>query len=306
MTDRGSSPSGQPGVPAPRGSLGSHIGAIGLPADHDFVDAMYTMLSSAVHLGSTADGSLDVYAYQDASGSRSTITLEERRVTCFTPTFRQGTQLTVNVGQLTADPCPYERPLLGLPRRPASRRPLRSAAPRGGQHHQRPVLRLGTDPGRCDTDQLGDNHALEPLCPRGTRACGIGIPVGGHRRHHPHPLGPDGGVQLGDRVHPAADTRQHRRHLAESGDHEHDPGTGREHRGRPVGRPAERRSAEHRRARRVHARCRRSRRVRGGVSICLRRSRARRRNGRNCGGHACAPTSCATPTAVAPWRSMTR
>lgn len=93
--------------------MGSHLGAIGLPTAKDrFNEAVMAFMSRAEHLGASAEGRVEVYAYQDASGSRTTVTLEERRVACLTPSFAPATRLGVRVGALADDACPYERPLM--------------------------------------------------------------------------------------------------------------------------------------------------------------------------------------------------
>ena len=92
--------------------MGSHAGAIGLPGDAGFSDALMQMMSRATQIGASGGGRVEVYAYQDASGSRATVTLEERRVVCFTPSFAPATQLAVEVGALADDTCPYERPVM--------------------------------------------------------------------------------------------------------------------------------------------------------------------------------------------------
>lgn len=91
--------------------MGSHIEAIGIGPKVAFADAIHAMLSRAGHVGSSPDGRLDLYSYEDASGSRATVTLEDRRVVCFTPSAVPGARLTVSVGELAPDACPFERPL---------------------------------------------------------------------------------------------------------------------------------------------------------------------------------------------------
>jgi hypothetical protein len=92
--------------------VGSHAAAIGLPADDRFNEAIMGLMSRASQLGSSANGRVEVYAYQDPSGSRATVTLEERRVVCFTPSFAPATELAVQVGELADDECPFERPVM--------------------------------------------------------------------------------------------------------------------------------------------------------------------------------------------------
>jgi hypothetical protein len=92
--------------------VGSHAGAIGLPGDEGFSAAIMQMMERATQIGASDGGRVEVYAYQDPSGSRATVTLEERRVVCFTPSFTPATQLTVQVGALADDECPYERPVM--------------------------------------------------------------------------------------------------------------------------------------------------------------------------------------------------
>jgi len=86
-----------------------------MPVD-DFADVVQRQLGSSAHLAATPDGRLDVYLHQDASGSRATMTLEDRRVICVTPTFRAGTQLT-EVGARQVTP-PAEPPPSTQARRP--------------------------------------------------------------------------------------------------------------------------------------------------------------------------------------------
>lgn len=93
--------------------MGSHLGAIGLPStENGFNESVTAIMSRAERLGATAEGRVEVYAYQDPSGSRATVTLEERRVACLTPTFAPATALAVRIGSLADDACPYERPLM--------------------------------------------------------------------------------------------------------------------------------------------------------------------------------------------------
>ena len=92
--------------------MASHLEAIGIPPDTEFSDVIQAMLGRAAHLGSSPDARLDLYVYQDPSGSRATVTLEDRRVVCFMPSAVPGAQLSVNVGELSRDDCPFERPLL--------------------------------------------------------------------------------------------------------------------------------------------------------------------------------------------------
>jgi hypothetical protein len=54
-----------------------------------------------------------VYAYEDPSGSRSSMTIVQDALTCFTPSFRPGTSLTIRAGALGKSDCDFERPLLG-------------------------------------------------------------------------------------------------------------------------------------------------------------------------------------------------
>lgn len=90
--------------------MGSHTGAIGMPA-RDLGSAIMAIMPRAEQVGASRDGRVEVYAYQDPSGSRATVTLEERRVACFTPSFAPATRLAVRVGSLADDECAYERPL---------------------------------------------------------------------------------------------------------------------------------------------------------------------------------------------------
>ena len=92
--------------------MGSHVGAIGMPLSVGLSEAISGVMAHAERLGGTADNRVEVYAYQDPSGSRATVTLEDRRVVCFTPTFAPATHLAVTIGSLADDDCPYERPLL--------------------------------------------------------------------------------------------------------------------------------------------------------------------------------------------------
>lgn len=92
--------------------MGSHLGAIGFPPDRAFQDALGEVMTRAAHLGTGPEGHVDVYAFDDASGSRTTVTLEDRRVTCLTAGFVPGTRLNVRLGALAANECPYERPLV--------------------------------------------------------------------------------------------------------------------------------------------------------------------------------------------------
>lgn len=94
--------------------MGSHFGAIGLPSDQDSLpEAFRRMLTTAGLVGTSPMGDVRVYAFDDPSGSRATMTIVGEALTCFTPSFRPGTRLTVRAGSLGASDCEYERPLLG-------------------------------------------------------------------------------------------------------------------------------------------------------------------------------------------------
>lgn len=93
--------------------MGSHFGAIGLPSDRDSLpEAFRRMLTTASLVGTAPMGDVRVYAYEDGSGSRATMTIVGEALTCFTPSFRPGTRLRVRAGSLGASDCDYERPLL--------------------------------------------------------------------------------------------------------------------------------------------------------------------------------------------------
>jgi hypothetical protein len=94
--------------------VGSHFGAIGLPAERDRLpEAFRRMLTTSSLVGTSPMGDARVYAYEDGSGSRATMTIVGEALTCFTPSFRPGTRLTFRAGSLGASDCAYERPLLG-------------------------------------------------------------------------------------------------------------------------------------------------------------------------------------------------
>lgn len=94
--------------------MGSHVGAIGLPPEPDALSATFRrMLTAASLVGTSPMGDARVYAYDDASGSRATMTVVGEALVCFTPTFRPGTRLSIRAGSLGASDCDYERPLLG-------------------------------------------------------------------------------------------------------------------------------------------------------------------------------------------------
>jgi hypothetical protein len=94
--------------------VGSHFGAIGLPAERDRLpEAFRRMLTTSSLVGTSPMGDVRVYAYEDGSGSRATMTIVGEALTCFTPSFRPGTRLTFRAGSLGASDCAYERPLLG-------------------------------------------------------------------------------------------------------------------------------------------------------------------------------------------------
>ena len=92
--------------------MGSHLGAIGFPPDHPLNDALHQLMTHASHLGANAEGRVDVYGLDDPSGARTTVTLEDRRVTCLTPGFAPGTRLDVRLGALAPNDCAFERPLI--------------------------------------------------------------------------------------------------------------------------------------------------------------------------------------------------
>jgi hypothetical protein len=94
--------------------VGSHLAAIGLVSRSDpapLEETIAKLLSHSHRLGETADGNRVVYAYDDPSGARATVTLESSRVACLTPSFRPGAVLHARPGTLFDDDCPFERPL---------------------------------------------------------------------------------------------------------------------------------------------------------------------------------------------------
>jgi hypothetical protein len=96
--------------------MGSHIASIGLVGQAfeamDFEEAMRLLLAHSLLVGKIAIRQLAVYAYDDPSGSRATITTERDTVSCFTPSFRPGSVLRIQPGSLAEDDCPFERPFL--------------------------------------------------------------------------------------------------------------------------------------------------------------------------------------------------
>jgi len=93
--------------------MGSHFGAIGIPArDGDsYANAVGAIAATAVTLGESADAS--VIAATDPSGARMTLTLNPRgAIQCVTPSFAGATALTAVVGSFAPDECPYETPLI--------------------------------------------------------------------------------------------------------------------------------------------------------------------------------------------------
>lgn len=94
--------------------MGSHLGAIGFPNDPDVpLEALVRRVVDAGHqLGESIDGKVRLVAYDDASGSRTTVVLEREEIVCLTPSFRPGSLLSVSVGSLAPNDCPFERPLL--------------------------------------------------------------------------------------------------------------------------------------------------------------------------------------------------
>lgn len=91
--------------------MGSHIAAIGLTED-DFSGVVMRLMTEAVLVGRDDARDVSVYAHDDPSGSRATVTLEGARITCFTPSFRPGTTLVVAPESLIEDDCPYEGALV--------------------------------------------------------------------------------------------------------------------------------------------------------------------------------------------------
>lgn len=91
--------------------MGSHVAAIGL-AEEEFADVVVRLMGQAVLLGRDDARDVSVYAHDDPSGARATVTLEGARVTCFTPSFRPGTILDVEPESLAEDDCPYEGALI--------------------------------------------------------------------------------------------------------------------------------------------------------------------------------------------------
>lgn len=92
--------------------MGSHLAAIGLN-EEEFADGVMRLMSVAVLVGRDDARDVTVYAHDDPSGSRATVTLEGARVTCFTPSLRPGAVLSVEPESLAEDDCPYERALIG-------------------------------------------------------------------------------------------------------------------------------------------------------------------------------------------------
>lgn len=92
--------------------MGSHFGAIGLGGG-DFGEVVHRLMEASRLIGRDDSRDRSVYAHEDASGARATITLEGARVACVTPSFRPGTILDVEPGSLAGSDCPYERPFLG-------------------------------------------------------------------------------------------------------------------------------------------------------------------------------------------------
>jgi len=91
---------------------GSHLGAIGIATEIELSHAISQMLSVATPLGSSPDGRTGVYAHEDGPRARITVTVEDGRVVCMTPTFRPAAELWVQVASLGEAECPYERPLM--------------------------------------------------------------------------------------------------------------------------------------------------------------------------------------------------
>jgi hypothetical protein len=71
------------------------------------------MLEAASLTGTSPMGDARVYAYEDSSGSRSSMTIVQAALICFTPSFRPGTPMTVRAGAFGKSDCDFERPLLG-------------------------------------------------------------------------------------------------------------------------------------------------------------------------------------------------
>ncbi len=92
--------------------MGFHLGAIGYPTQESLEALVERVAAVGRQLGESADGTLRIIAHDDASGARTTITLERDVIACLTPTFRPGGILSVRIGSLAAGDCPFERPLL--------------------------------------------------------------------------------------------------------------------------------------------------------------------------------------------------
>jgi hypothetical protein len=93
--------------------MGTHVGAIGFPADGDaFVEQTRRLLQVAQPMGSADGGRVRLFGYRDPSGSFATVTIESDALTCFTPGLMPGLRLRATCGVLGDDACRYERPLM--------------------------------------------------------------------------------------------------------------------------------------------------------------------------------------------------
>lgn len=92
--------------------MGSHLGAIGFATDQESLAGdLHRIMSHAELVGAVDGDRLRVYRHVDPSGSVTTVTLENGRVTCLTPGVAPGLTIAARTSALLDDACPYERPL---------------------------------------------------------------------------------------------------------------------------------------------------------------------------------------------------
>lgn len=92
--------------------MGSHFGAVGMPASLTVADVISALVPKASSQDDGGAAGASVHTYTDPSGSRAAITAVDGSITCLTPSIVPGHSLSVTLGSLAADACPFERPLL--------------------------------------------------------------------------------------------------------------------------------------------------------------------------------------------------
>jgi hypothetical protein len=98
--------------PPARTLMGTHFGAIGLPADGEpFNRALMAFASNATTVGETPAAA--VIAHTDRSGARMSLTLRpDGAIQCMTPSFAGMSRVTVLADSFGDHECPYETPVI--------------------------------------------------------------------------------------------------------------------------------------------------------------------------------------------------